>query len=73
MIQPLSFISMIVQTYRLRNQWISQLTRSIVTNNKNFIVLGIETSCDDTGCGIVDSKGTVLGNALYSQQLLHLK
>ncbi|XP_033211176.1 probable tRNA N6-adenosine threonylcarbamoyltransferase, mitochondrial isoform X2 [Belonocnema kinseyi] len=73
MIQPLNFISMIVQTYRLRNQWITQLTRSKATNNKNLIVLGIETSCDDTGCGIVDSKGTILGNALYSQHLLHLK
>ncbi|KAG7214191.1 hypothetical protein KM043_001537 [Ampulex compressa] len=37
------------------------------------IVLGIETSCDDTGCGIVDSRGNVLGEALCSQQVKHLR
>lgn len=37
------------------------------------IVLGIETSCDDTGCAIVDSNGKILGEALNSQQQIHLK
>ncbi|PSN33976.1 putative tRNA N6-adenosine threonylcarbamoyltransferase [Blattella germanica] len=37
------------------------------------IVLGIETSCDDTGCAIVDNNGTVLGEALKSQQQIHIK
>ncbi|PNF43359.1 putative tRNA N6-adenosine threonylcarbamoyltransferase, mitochondrial [Cryptotermes secundus] len=36
------------------------------------IVLGIETSCDDTGCAIVDSNGKILGEALNSQQQIHL-
>ena len=45
--------------------------RSIVVNSKNLIVLGIETSCDETGCGIVDSNGVVLGDALHSQQQIH--
>ncbi|XP_049801939.1 tRNA N6-adenosine threonylcarbamoyltransferase, mitochondrial isoform X2 [Schistocerca nitens] len=35
-------------------------------------VLGIETSCDDTGCAIVDNKGKILGEALHSQQQVHL-
>ena len=73
MIHPLSFISMTGLNCILRNQWINQMRRSIATNKKKFIVLGIETSCDDTGCGIVDSKGTILGNAHYSQELIHLK
>jgi hypothetical protein len=36
-------------------------------------VLGIETSCDDTGCAVVDSSGKILGEALNSQQQIHLK
>ncbi|XP_060561727.1 tRNA N6-adenosine threonylcarbamoyltransferase, mitochondrial-like [Ruditapes philippinarum] len=30
-------------------------------------VLGIETSCDDTGAAVVDEYGNILGNALQSQ------
>lgn len=37
------------------------------------IILGIETSCDDTGCAVVDTDGNILGEALKSQQQLHLK
>ena len=36
-----------------------------------FTVLGIETSCDDTGVAIVRSDGTVLGESLASQAALH--
>ena len=36
-----------------------------------FIVLGIETSCDDTGAAIVTSDGEILGEALASQAALH--
>lgn len=32
-----------------------------------MIVLGIETSCDDTGVGIVDARRNILANTLYSQ------
>lgn len=42
-------------------------------NSKNGIILGIETSCDDTGCAVVDSTGNILGEALKSQHLVHLK
>ncbi|XP_028621588.1 probable tRNA N6-adenosine threonylcarbamoyltransferase, mitochondrial isoform X2 [Grammomys surdaster] len=37
------------------------------------LVLGIETSCDDTGAAVVDETGTVLGEALHSQTNVHLK
>lgn len=37
------------------------------------LILGIETSCDDTGAAIVDSEGNVLGEALHSQLQTHLE
>nr|XP_018899819.1 PREDICTED: probable tRNA N6-adenosine threonylcarbamoyltransferase, mitochondrial [Bemisia tabaci] len=40
-------------------------------NSSNFVVLGIETSFDDTGCAIVNSNGDILGEALRSQQAFH--
>ncbi|XP_015114752.1 probable tRNA N6-adenosine threonylcarbamoyltransferase, mitochondrial [Diachasma alloeum] len=36
-------------------------------------ILGIETSCDDTGIAIVDGAGRILGDALHSQQSTHLQ
>jgi N6-L-threonylcarbamoyladenine synthase len=34
-------------------------------------VLGLETSCDDTGVAIFDSEAGLLGHKLYSQTVLH--
>ncbi|XP_026301725.1 probable tRNA N6-adenosine threonylcarbamoyltransferase, mitochondrial isoform X2 [Apis mellifera] len=36
------------------------------------IILGIESSCDDTAFGIVDSNGNILGESINSQYLTHL-
>jgi N6-L-threonylcarbamoyladenine synthase len=36
-----------------------------------FHVLGIESSCDDTGAAVVRSDGVILGEALASQQEIH--
>ncbi|CAG9838682.1 unnamed protein product [Diabrotica balteata] len=55
-------------------------TTKILNSIKNFrsysskrgVILGIETSCDDTGCAIVDTDGNILGEALNSQHLIHL-
>lgn len=47
--------------------------RNLSQSTKKSVILGIETSCDDTGCAIVDSEGNLLGDALHSQHLLHLK
>jgi len=38
-----------------------------------MLVLGIETSCDETGCGLVDDSFKVLGEALYTQAATHAK
>ena len=37
------------------------------TAPKPFIVLGIESSCDDTGVAVVRSDGVILSNVVYSQ------
>ena len=34
-------------------------------------ILGIETSCDETGIALYDSEQGLLGHALYSQTALH--
>jgi N6-L-threonylcarbamoyladenine synthase len=39
--------------------------------NTNFVVLGIESSCDDTGAAVVRSDGKILGEALASQAEIH--
>lgn len=36
-----------------------------------LIVLGIETSCDETGIAIYDSERGLLGDALFSQVDIH--
>ncbi|HHB92889.1 MAG TPA: tRNA (adenosine(37)-N6)-threonylcarbamoyltransferase complex transferase subunit TsaD [Thioploca sp.] len=38
-----------------------------------MLILGIETSCDETGVAIYDSKQGLLGHELYSQVELHAK
>ena len=35
------------------------------------LVLGIETSCDDTACAVVDSEGRVLASVVSSQLAVH--
>ncbi|KAK7066703.1 putative tRNA N6-adenosine threonylcarbamoyltransferase, mitochondrial [Halocaridina rubra] len=47
-----------------------RVTTSI--ENNRCIILGIETSCDDTGAAVVDETGQVLGEALHSQHKVHL-
>lgn len=41
--------------------------------NKLYTVLGIESSCDDTGVAIVRSDGVILGESLKSQHDVHSK
>jgi len=57
------------QQYKLERQTLSGLPIDI--DIKPFLVLGIESSCDDTGVAIVRSDGEVLANALYSQYDIH--
>lgn len=49
------------------------INRNYSEVKKNYpIVLGIESSCDDTGCGIVDGKGNILADTIHSQMKEHL-
>ena len=37
----------------------------------NTVVLGVETSCDDTGVAVMKGDGQLLGNCLNSQTAIH--
>lgn len=39
----------------------------------NFHVLGIESSCDDTGASVVNDSGKVLGESHCSQSVIHVE
>lgn len=43
------------------------------SSKRQRLVLGIETSCDDTGAAVVDNKGNVLGDSLNSQLRIHVE
>ena len=63
--------------YVLEQHTLSGLPIAISKNDddiisKSFIVLGIESSCDDTGVAIVRSDGTILSNIVLSQVILLL-
>lgn len=45
-------------------------TPSLYTNPSPFLVLGIESSCDDTAAAVIRSDGTLLGEARISQDTL---
>ncbi|CAG9784975.1 unnamed protein product [Diatraea saccharalis] len=59
--------------YNLKSRFLltNRLNRLLSSSSK--LVLGIETSCDDTGCAVVSDEGRVLGEALYSQNIVHIR
>lgn len=40
-------------------------------SGKTVRILGIESSCDETGAAVVNSEGQILGEALASQAAIH--
>ena len=63
-----------VVTYQIpRNNSTGQYVAAsgLPDRTKPFTVLGIESSCDDTGAAIVRSDGVILGEALASQNDIH--
>lgn len=48
-------------------------TRGKASRISPRMVLGIETSCDETGAAVLDETGTILGESLHSQKEVHLK
>lgn len=61
--------------HRIVNRILRQSVRrlNIPAYSENITVLGIETSCDDTGCAVVNGAGKILGESLFNQNLLHLR
>ena len=47
--------------------------RAAAAHTKPRLVLGIETSCDETGAAVLDETGSILGESLHSQKEVHLK
>ena len=48
-------------------------SRNFSTKYKPGVILGIETSCDDTGVAIVNHEKRILGESLNAQLQIHLK
>ncbi|CAH0700040.1 unnamed protein product [Spodoptera exigua] len=44
-----------------------------VRHSSHSVILGIETSCDDTGCAVINTAGSILGESLYSQTIVHTR
>ena len=38
---------------------------------RQSIILGIESSCDETACAIIEQNGNILGNVISSQASIH--
>ena len=47
--------------------------KQVLTYNNEMNILGVESSCDDTGLAIVDSKGEVIDYVTSSQHEIHAK
>lgn len=63
-----------LQVYNVNKKLLLQQTRCCnVSSKSNINILGIETSCDDTGCAIINEQGKLLSETLYSQNLMHLR
>uniref|UniRef100_A0A8C8S328 N(6)-L-threonylcarbamoyladenine synthase n=1 Tax=Pelusios castaneus TaxID=367368 RepID=A0A8C8S328_9SAUR len=60
----------------VKHGWAVCLRSNFFNSSNNYspkLVLGIETSCDDTGAAVVDDTGNIIGEALHSQTEVHLK
>jgi len=56
---------------RAERQPFSPNHKSQITNHKSPLVLGIETSCDETSVAVLDGEGRVLSNIVASQVAAH--
>lgn len=62
----------LLKKYRSLFEKVKHISR-LHQQKSNLSILGIETSCDDTGIAVVQSDGKVLGNVTNSQQGIHLR
>lgn len=61
-----------VKNISLKCVWVKPNLR-FITYDENTNILGIETSCDDTGIAVVNGRGNILGQSLFSQNALHVR
>ncbi|XP_052004785.1 tRNA N6-adenosine threonylcarbamoyltransferase, mitochondrial isoform X1 [Xyrauchen texanus] len=52
--------------------WMKHCTLRSFGAGRPRLVLGIETSCDETGAAVLDEAGVILGESLHSQKQTHL-
>ena len=57
--------------YKNSYRHVPNSSKSGLPSASQFTVLGIETSCDDTGVAVVSSSGEILGESLASQCDVH--
>lgn len=60
---------------KIANLFNSNLLKNQIRNQSTItrpLILGIETSCDDTAAALVDGVGKVHGDFIHSQQDKHL-
>lgn len=62
---------LMVATMAMRGPRTTAVTIRATSSHQIKLVLGIETSCDDTGVAVVTSDGRVLGEALSTQEEIH--
>ncbi|XP_009501721.2 tRNA N6-adenosine threonylcarbamoyltransferase, mitochondrial isoform X1 [Phalacrocorax carbo] len=65
--------SLLTSVKRGRAAWLRGSSAGSGHRHSRKLVLGIETSCDDTGAAVVDDAGGVLGEALHCQKEVHLE
>ncbi|KAM6348476.1 tRNA N6-adenosine threonylcarbamoyltransferase, mitochondrial isoform 3-T4 [Alca torda] len=65
--------SFLTSVERGRAAWLRGSSARAGKQHLRKLVLGIETSCDDTGAAVVDDAGNVLGEALHCQKEVHLQ
>ena len=58
---------------KYRNYSNVNVNNNVNLKSKSRLVLGIETSCDDTGAAVVDHHGNVIGDALHNQTKTHIQ
>lgn len=66
-----SFIRKLSMPRNQLQSFLKQADKGSVEERRR-LVLGIETSCDDTGAAVVDDGGNILGDALDSQTKIHI-
>lgn len=69
--QEFSFFSSTAVVFRSFFLASGRLRASTGVWREDVVVLGVETSCDDTGVAVIGGDGHVMGEALQSQTEVH--